>query len=67
MKSLVPLNFAYQPLNVYPDLVGVGKSVINVPYVTFFDDTAEPPLESNVTVWAWSTQSADTKISLAKS
>ena len=51
--TVVSVPFIFQPLNVYPVLVGVGNSPYVVPYVTVLlvGVTAFPPFVSNVTVY----------------
>ena len=51
--TVVSVPFIFQPLNVYPVLVGVGNFPYVVPYVTvlFVGVTAFPPFVSNVTVY----------------
>ena len=58
-----PVVAVNQPLNVYPSLVGVGKSPYVKSYVTFlFDVVVFPPFVSNVTLYVFAVHCAYTVI-----
>ena len=57
-----PLLAVYQPWNVWPARVGLAGCVALDPYLTDCEATAEPPFESNDTVYVLTVQCAYTVV-----